>query len=77
MEKGFNKIEVLESLFSGEWVNSDDVQKALYLDFSSCFKLFEFSRTAEWLSIVGETPEERAREGQKIVTKFRIKKLVE
>lgn len=43
------------------------------LSFNECFSLFDFSRTAEWWSIVGDTEEERAREGQKIVTKFRLK----
>ena len=35
--------------------------------------MFDFSRTAEWWAIVGETEEERARNGQKITTRFRLK----
>lgn len=65
--------ETIMKLLSGEWVDTDKVQEALGMSFSECFSMLEFSRSAEWWSVVGETEEERAREGQKIVTKFRLK----
>ena len=69
-----NKYKVaLVDLLSGKWVDSKLVQELLGLSFNECFALFDFSRTADWWSIVGETEEERARDGQKIVTKFRLK----
>ena len=67
------KEEVFFDLWRGLWVDTDKVQEALGMDFSKCFPLFDFSRTAEWWSIVGKTEEERSYNGQKIVTKFRLK----
>lgn len=65
--------ENIRKLLSGEWVDCEKVQEALRMSFSECFCLLDFSRTAEWWSIVGETEEERAIDGQKITTKFRLK----
>ena len=65
--------EIIRKLISGEWVDSDKVQEALKMNFNECLSLFEFSRTAAWWSVVGETDEERSREGQKIEIKFRLK----
>ena len=67
--------EIMRKLLSGEWVDSDKVQDVLRMSFNECFALFDFSRTAEWWSCVGKTEEERARNGQKIVTKFRLKNI--
>lgn len=64
----------VRAFLSGEWVESEKVQKALGMSFNECFSKFDFSRTAEWWSIVGKTEEERARNGQKITTCFRLKK---
>lgn len=69
--------QIIRKLLFGEWVDSDKVQKALGMSFNECFSLFDFSRTAEWWSIVGKTEEERAREGQKVVVKFRLKSIPE
>lgn len=66
-------IETLKKLCKGEWVDTDDVQRILGISFHEGLKIFDFSRTAEWWSIVGETPEERQRNGQKITTCFRLK----
>lgn len=49
------------------------VQEALQLSFTECCSLFTFDRQASWWSIVGETKEERQRNGQKVTTTF-IKK---
>lgn len=68
-EKG----KVIKCLDNGEWVNTSDVQQALGIDFADGLKRFDFSRTAEWWSVVGKTEEERAYEGQKVTTKFRLK----
>lgn len=57
----------------GEWVSADDVQQALGLSFKECMEQFDFSRTAEWWSVVGETEEERSRNGQKVTCYFRKK----
>lgn len=65
--------ENIRKLLSGEWVDCEKVQEALRMSFSECFCLLDFSRTAEWWSIVGETEEERAIDGQKITRKFRLK----
>lgn len=64
---------VLKDLLEGKWVETEKVQNAFGMTFEECFKIFEFSRTAEWWSIVGETEEERQRNGQKISTYFRLK----
>ena len=67
-------IETLRDLVLGKWVECEKVQRALGMSFSECFALFAFSRSAEWWSVVGNTAEERAREGQKVTTCFRLKK---
>ena len=64
---------VFEKFMAGEWVDSEAIQKALGMTFAECFRMFDFARTAAWWSIVGKTEEERARNGQKIVTQFRLK----
>lgn len=68
-----DKFEIIKEILSGEWVDSDKVQSALGLSFNECFSLFDISRTAEWWSIVGKTEEERSRNGQKVVVRFRLK----
>ena len=65
--------ETMIELLSGAWVDSDKVQAVFGLDFTECLSLLDFSRTAGWWSIAGKTVEERAREGQKIETRFRLK----
>lgn len=65
--------KVFEKFMTGEWVDSEAIQKALGLTFAECFRMFDFARTAVWWSIAGKTAEERARNGQKIVTQFRLK----
>lgn len=67
-----NRATLLD-LLAGKWVDTEAVQKALGMSFSECFSLFDFSREASWWSIVGKTEEERARNGQCVITKFRIK----
>ena len=67
-----DRTAVLRSLFSGEWVESEALQEATGLTFEECFKTFEFSRTAAWWSVVGETEEERSRNGMKITNRFRL-----
>ena len=64
---------VLKDLLAGKWVETEKVQNAFGMTFKECFEIFEFSRTAEWWSIVGKTEEERQRNGQKISTCFRVK----
>lgn len=68
-----NDSEAIERLLNGEWVKTDEVQKALGITFEEGFRRFDFSRTAEWWSIVGKTEDERARQGQKITTYFKLK----
>ena len=67
------KTEVMEELKEGKWVDTDKVQKALGLSFKEAFSMFDFSRTAEWWSVVGKTDEERDRQGQKICKCFKLK----
>lgn len=66
-------METVRDLLEGKWVDTDKVQKALGMSFTECFSIFDFSREASWWSIVGKTEEERAREGQCVVTRFRVK----
>lgn len=66
-------INTLKLLLNGKWVETEKVEKALEITFAEGFRQFNYSRTAEWWSIVGKTDEERAREGQKITTYFRLK----
>lgn len=61
MERG----KVLERLLAGEWIDTDDIEKYFNIDFATGWKLFEFSRTAEW----NPAP----LNGQKIAMKFRLK----
>lgn len=74
LEEKREDTEVIEELLSGKWVDAGKVQRALGLSFEVCFSLFEFSRTAEWWSVVGKTEEERARNGQRVETAFRLKR---
>ena len=66
-------IKTTRELLAMEWVESDKVQRALGMSFAECFAMFDFARVAEWWSVVGKTPEERARNGQKVTILFRIK----
>ena len=77
IEKLQEKLLTMTRLAKGEWVETEDVCNALDMTFTEAFKLFDFSRTADWWSVVGETEEERAREGQCIKTMFRVKGLNE
>lgn len=64
----------LLSLLKGDWVDVNEVIKALGITFKQGVHMFEFSRVGEWWSLVGKTEEERARNGQKITTWFRYRK---
>lgn len=66
-------MDVINELLDGKWVDSKKVQDALGLSFKECFSKFDFMRKAEWWSVVGETEEERQRNGQKVSTFFRIR----
>lgn len=66
-------MDIINELLDGKWVDSKKVQDALGLSFEECFERFDFSRKAEWWSIVGETKEKRQRNGQKISTFFRVR----
>ena len=65
--------EAVKELLGGKWVDSDRVEDALGLTFNECFGIFDFCREVEWWSVVGETDEERARNGQKVTCYFRVK----
>lgn len=65
--------ETLRDFVEGKWVESEKVQNFLNMSFSECFSKFDFSREAEWWSVVGKTEEERQRNGQKVTTYFRLK----
>lgn len=65
--------EAKAAFLSGDWVESEKVQELTGMTFSECFSDFDFSRTAEWWSIVGKTEEERQLNGQKITNLFRLK----
>lgn len=65
--------EAKAAFLSGDWVESEKVQELTGMTFSECFSAFDFSRTAEWWSIVGKTKEERQLNGQKITNLFRLK----
>lgn len=45
---GKNRLEVEKRLLAGEWVDCQEVQEALDIDFATGLRLFEFSRTAKW-----------------------------
>lgn len=66
--------DTVKELLEGKWVDSIKVQEALGMSFTECFFMFEFSRTSEWWSVAGKTEEERARNGQKVTTCFRVKR---
>jgi len=63
----------VRAFLSGEWVDSDKVQAFSGMGFNECFSAFDFSRSAEWWSVVGKTDGERQSDGQKIITRFRLK----
>lgn len=65
--------EAKAAFLSGDWVESEKVQELTGMTFSECFSAFDFSRTAEWWSVVGKTEEERQLNGQKITNLFRLK----
>lgn len=58
--------EILKAFFDGQWCDTEDICRLLDISFVEGFRKFDFSRTAEW----NPAP----LEGQKITTKFRIKK---
>lgn len=66
----------LERFNNGEWVDSNELQEALHIDFCECFRRFDFKREAEWWSIAGKTEEERQRNGQKVQCFFRMKEVI-
>ncbi len=68
-----SSIVILNKFFCGEWVESSELEAATGLSFKECIVNFEHKRECEWWSIAGETPEERAREGQKVDNYFRLK----
>ena len=65
--------EAKAAFLSGDWVEDEKVQELTGMTFSECFSAFDFSRTAEWWSVVGETEEERQRNGQKVTNLFKLK----
>ena len=65
--------EAKAAFLSGDWVESEKVQELTGMTFFECFSAFDFSRTAEWWSVVGKTEEERQLSGQKITNLFRLK----
>jgi hypothetical protein len=70
MEKNKNnkeeeKINVLTKLFSGEWIETQRVEKVLNITFEEGMRIFDFKREVEW----NPAP----LNGQKISTYFKIK----
>lgn len=65
--------EAKTAFLNGSWVESEKVQELTGMTFSECFSAFDFSRTAEWWSVVGKTEEERQLNGQKVTNLFRLK----
>lgn len=65
---------VIKDLLAGKWVESKLVQKAFNMSFKECYSMFDFSRTADWWSVIGKTEEERKLNGQKVETFFRIRR---
>ena len=59
------KLDTLQRLLNGEWVDTQDVEAALGITFREGLKRFEFSREASW----NPWP----LNGQRITTKFRLK----
>lgn len=62
------------AFFKGEWCEAEKVQNALGMTFEQCLGVFDFSRSAEWWSMVGKNKEEKGRNGQKIIAYFRIRR---
>lgn len=60
-----SRISTLTKLFNNEWIDTEEVEKALGIDFSTGIQLFDFSRTAVW----NPAP----LNGQNITTQFRLK----
>lgn len=73
MKKNHASITVIKKLIAGEWIDGKELEENLGLTFNECFQMFDFSRTVEWWSICGKTEEERERNGQKVICKFRLK----
>jgi hypothetical protein len=65
--------EVSQEFIDGEWCEARRVQKMLDLTMDECLKYFDSKREVVWASMVGETEEERAREGQVITIYFKRK----
>ena len=64
---------IKNDFLNGDWMDSEKVQELTGMTFSECLSAFDFSRTAEWWSIVGKTEEERQRNGQKVTCFFKLK----
>lgn len=58
------KADILTDFINGEWIDTENIQTALNIDFSTGMERFDFSRTAEW----NPPP----LNGQKVTTKFRL-----
>ena len=58
------KADILTDFINGAWIDTENIQTALNIDFSTGMERFDFSRTAEW----NPPP----LNGQKITTKFRL-----
>lgn len=56
--------DVLRKLVTGEWVDCEEVQRALDITFSQGLKMFDFGRQVAW----NKAP----KNGQYVVTKFRL-----
>jgi hypothetical protein len=63
--EGEEKINVLTKLFSGEWIETQRVEKVLNITFEEGMRIFDFKREVEW----NPAP----LNGQKISTYFKIK----
>lgn len=63
-EELLKKYETLRKLLEGHWVDSQDVQDALDIDFKECCERFELGRSAKW--------NKPSLNGQCIITKFRL-----
>lgn len=57
---------ILTAFNAGEWCDTQDICRLLNITFVEGLRKFEFSRTAEW----NKAP----LEGQKITTRFRLKR---
>lgn len=58
------KYETLRKLLEGHWVDAQDVQDALDIDFKEGCERFELGRAAKW--------NKQPLNGQRIITKFRL-----